>query len=67
MSDIMSTAFSPSASEIDQFETLITPDRFQQLLELAQSGHALAALRHAILETAIAARTGEPVNSPSYA
>lgn len=65
--DIMATASSPSAPEIDQLETLITPDRFQQLLDLAQSGHALAALRYAILETAIAARTGEPVDSPSYA
>lgn len=50
----------------DQLVRLIIPDRFRQLLALAQSDHALAALRHAILETAIAARTGQPVSSPVY-
>lgn len=50
----------------DQLEKLITQDRFQELLKLAQSGHSLAALRQAILETAIAVRTGSPVTSPSY-
>ena len=37
-----------------------------QLLALAQSGHSLAALRLAILESAIATRTGQPVTSPDY-
>jgi len=50
----------------DQLERLITQDRFDELLTLAQNGHSLAALRHAILETAIAVRTGAPVNSPTY-
>jgi hypothetical protein len=53
-------------SNRDQLDQLITPKRFRELLVLAQSGHALAALRHAILETAIAARTGQPVSSPDY-
>ena len=53
----------------DQLEKLITPDRFNELLKLAQSGHTLAALRHAILETAIAVRTGAPATdtTPYYA
>jgi len=55
-----------SHSHPDQLDRLIIPDRFRQLLALAQSGHALAALRYAILEAAIAARTGEPVRSPDY-
>jgi hypothetical protein len=50
----------------DQLDRLITPGRFQELLQLAQTGHPLAALRHAILETAIAARTGQPVTSRDY-
>lgn len=53
-------------SNPDQLDRLITEDRFRQLLELAQSGYALAALRHAILEAAIAVRTGGPVRSPDY-
>ena len=53
-------------SSPDQLEGLITADRFRQLLELAQSGYAPAALRLAILEAAIAVRTGEPVRSPDY-
>lgn len=54
-------------SDPDQLDRLITPDRFRQLLALAQSGYALAALRHAILETATATRTGQPASSPDYA
>lgn len=50
----------------DQLDQLITPQRFAELLTLAESGHPLAALRQAILETAIAVRTGEPVTSPDY-
>jgi hypothetical protein len=50
----------------DQLDRLITPGRFQELLQLAQTGYPLAALRHAILETAIAARTGQPVTSRDY-
>jgi len=55
-----------SHSHPDQLDQLITPDRLRQLLALAQSGHTLAALRYAILEAAIAARTGEPIRSPDY-
>ena len=55
-----------SHSHPDQLDQLITPGRFRQLLALAQSGHTLAALRYAILEAAIAARTGEPIRSPDY-
>ena len=54
-------------SDPDQLDHLITADRFGQLLALAQSGHALAALRLAILEAAIAVRAGQPVSSPDYA
>jgi hypothetical protein len=53
-------------SDPDQLDRLITADRFGQLLALAQSGHSLAALRLAILEAAIAVRTGQPVSSPDY-
>lgn len=59
------SAIMPKATP-DQLEQLITPDRFEQLLELAQSGHCIAALRHAILETAIAVRNGQPISSPDY-
>jgi len=55
-----------SDSNPDQLDRLIAAVRFRQLLELAQSGYALAALRQAILEAAIAVRTGEPVRSPAY-
>ena len=50
----------------DQLDQLITPQRFAELLALAESGHPLAALRQAILETAIAVRTGGPVTSTDY-
>ena len=53
-------------SSPDQLDRLITPDRLRQLLSLAQSGHALAALRYAVLEAAIAARTSELVCPPDY-
>jgi hypothetical protein len=56
----------PSDQIPDQLHQLITPARFSELLALAESGHALAALRQAILETAIAVRTGGPVTSPDY-
>lgn len=53
----------------DQLDKLMTKDRFEELLKLAQSGHSLAALRQAILETAIAVRTGAPATetTPYYA
>ena len=53
-------------SDPDQLDGLITPDRFRQLLALAHRGYALAALHHAILETATATRTGQPLGSPDY-
>jgi hypothetical protein len=49
--------------EIGQY---MSQDRFKELLELARSGHAIAAIQQAIIETATAVKTGEPVETPAY-
>jgi hypothetical protein len=56
----------PNVECPDQLDRLISPGRFQELLQLAHTGYPLAALRQAILETAIATRTGQPVTSRGY-
>ena len=50
----------------DEIATYMSQERFKELLKLAESGYPLAAIQQAIVETATAVKTGQPVTVPAY-